>query len=975
MPIFLLLLAWLFGLPAVLHSQQLYYKSFTAENGLPSSEVYQVYEDRKGFLWMCTDRGLVRYDGLNFVYYSISNGLQDNTVFKVWEDNQGLIWILTMYGGLCYYDHNVQQWTRHPANEQILQLLRSFRILGLERDRQGNLWFSAAGNPTENINIYSIPKGRDSIVVHPLASKRSNAQSQLLVEIDSGIYLPVGMEHMMRLEIENPTILWEQDTLNGWPVIVQGEQGNCTCQRLRGGQWLCLQRRQVSRYDQAKGYVSSSQIPDSVGNIVGAHEDQAGNIWLATRRGLLCYPKGLLNQAPLCQFPDMSITNIFEDSEQNKWISTMGEGVLFVPPLNVQTYRFNYPDAINRKIVRFLEWGDSLLAVNHAGKIFALRSDSFELVFTPPFDRNAQVTEDAIWLDANTIYLSNGLVWDVQGKKPLDKLLPANNISSKRVAKVGQTLIMGYSNGVFLRKPQGQWYNPHLESRVEAIAVQDEQTVLLGTQKGLLRYHLQHDRFESLYPQYSYRIHDLLWHKGYLLMGTGGGGLLIGKGEQVLQIGSKEGLSSDFIYCIFIESDSLLWLGTNQGITRILHWQKSPSQMQLERYNFSSGLPSNSIRDIKRRGDWIWIANEKGVFKLQVSEPKQGRRTRPAFITQLKINGSFLALDSLLQLKAYQNNIEIGFAAVRLRDAHNLSFEYRLEGKDQDWQITRQRSIQYTNLAAGEYTFWLRVVGEDQSKATKIKIIIEPHLTDRWWFRALVFLILLAVLWYYFQQWRLRNQMALQQAQSEQYALRSQMNPHFLFNALNSILYFIHLNDKKGASQYLTKFAKLLRRSLESTQQEFIPLTQELENLQDYMDIERQRLGGTEQEHDFRVEVSPQVKLNQHQIPTMILQPLIENAIVHGLSPKMGARHLWVEVQEVEGQLKISILDNGIGRAAAQERKQRSQHRHQSFGLENIQKRLSVLNYLHKRKMKLEISDLFDEQGQATGTRADFWLG
>ena len=204
-------------------------------------------------------------------------------------------------------------------------------------------------------------------------------------------------------------------------------------------------------------------------------------------------------------------------------------------------------------------------------------------------------------------------------------------------------------------------------------------------------------------------------------------------------------------------------------------------------------------------------------------------------------------------------------------------------------------------------------------------------------------------------------------AETEMAALRSQMNPHFIFNCLNSIQFFTAQNDAERASDYLTKFSRLIRLVLENSKSEKVTLANELETLRLYIEMEIMRF---QQKVHYSIQVDPEIAIESIQIPPLLLQPFVENAIWHGLMHKEQGGTVRVRVQQPRDDLlHIEIRDDGVGRQKAAEYKSKSATKQKSFGMKMTAERIDLINQLYHTRTRVEIIDLTDEQGQPAGTQ------
>lgn len=251
----------------------------------------------------------------------------------------------------------------------------------------------------------------------------------------------------------------------------------------------------------------------------------------------------------------------------------------------------------------------------------------------------------------------------------------------------------------------------------------------------------------------------------------------------------------------------------------------------------------------------------------------------------------------------------------------------------------------------------------------------------RYWLIAGLGIVLLIVVALYLNNRRkqkdnllLKNEIKLQEAEfaskiaeTEMTALRAQMNPHFIFNCLNSIKLYTLENDAQTASDYLTKFSRLIRLVLENSRSEKVTLANELETLQLYIEMEAMRF---KNKVKYQLEVDDEIDIHYIDIPPLLLQPYIENAIWHGLMHKEEGGTVIIKIDlEQEHLLQVSIIDDGIGRAAAAELKSKSATKNKSFGLKMTSERIELINQLYKSKTQVQIEDLVDDNGNTKGTK------
>jgi LytS/YehU family sensor histidine kinase len=280
------------------------------------------------------------------------------------------------------------------------------------------------------------------------------------------------------------------------------------------------------------------------------------------------------------------------------------------------------------------------------------------------------------------------------------------------------------------------------------------------------------------------------------------------------------------------------------------------------------------------------------------------------------------------------------------------------------------------NLAPGRYLFRLKAkVGNSDWRVqqTQLEIIITPPFWKTWWFWTSV-ITALSLLIYLIVKWKVRSvrQKERQKASHEKEllemearALRSQMNPHFIFNCLNSIKSLIQQHEEEKSVTYLTTFSKLIRTLFNNADKKEITLYDELETCKLYLQLEAMRFGSR---FSYTVNIDPTLDLKSLQVPALIIQPFIENAIWHGIVPKKEGGTVDIRVQRENGYVTIVIDDDGIGRTVSQQNRSAGLAEHQSKGVNLTQSRLELDNLLRQRQATLETIDKFDEQGKPAGT-------
>ena len=332
----------------------------------------------------------------------------------------------------------------------------------------------------------------------------------------------------------------------------------------------------------------------------------------------------------------------------------------------------------------------------------------------------------------------------------------------------------------------------------------------------------------------------------------------------------------------------------------------------------------------------------------------------------------------------YENNVDIMYIPRGFSSSDTLIFAWKLEGKFDEWNEVpftlmedRLNLAGLDNLKPGKYIFRVRLkkgTGDWLKNEVALTIIIDPPFWKTWWFWILV-IAGISFLTYGVVKWRVmavrkqereRANHQKELSELEARALRSQMNPHFIFNCLNSIKSLIQQHEEDKSVNYLTTFSKLIRTLFNNADKKEISLYDEIETCKLYLQLEAMRFNT---KFSYAVQVDEKMDLKSIQVPALIVQPFIENAIWHGIVPKGEAGHVELSVVKRDKHVEIIIDDNGIGREASKQNKSASALMHNSKGVNLTQSRLELDNLLRQREARLEIIDKKDNDGLATGTK------
>ena len=449
--------------------------------------------------------------------------------------------------------------------------------------------------------------------------------------------------------------------------------------------------------------------------------------------------------------------------------------------------------------------------------------------------------------------------------------------------------------------------------------------------------------------------------------------------EDSIQYGTRGLVKGDYTAITGAERPFML-LRSENGIV-VYDYLKQQSYL----FNRENGLSSPDSKSLLYIHGYMLIA-ENGSFEyFKLSNLKKYSLALIPRLNTILADTSLVYLNSgddsatITRLPHYQNSISLSFSAQEFIFPERIEYAYQLTPLDNDWHYTNyfNRKISFTNLSPGKYVFRLKAQmqgGNWDTRPVEYIIIITPA----WWqtnlFKICSGLFIIG-LFFYFTRKRIQGirkkeqQKALHEKELlelEAKALRAQMNPHFIFNSMNSIKSLINKNENDKAAGYLTTFSKLIRTLFQNSDKREVSLFEEIETCKLYTQLEKMRFGN---KLEFIFNVDETIDLKDIKLPAMILQPFIENAIWHGLVPKESGGSVIVTIKEKKGSVQCIIEDDGIGRELSKQYQAQYNASHESKGISLTQSRLELDKLLNEREGSIEIIDKINEPGIAEGTK------
>jgi ligand-binding sensor domain-containing protein len=947
-----LLCAMLLRLPSI--AQQHNYKKFDLVDGLPATFVYRVVQDDQSYLWFATDNGVSRYDGTSFKNFTSQNGFPDYGAFHLEKDSKGKMWFLPFNGKICYYEDGRFKIPDIP-------LITEADISWFREDEKGNYWFSSK-EKDGHMYRYDQKEIKTYKIGYPVFTFSELPDGKLIAFTLFGFSTidPVsGMVSNLDIGSKPPNQYFSRFL------------------RLRDKSLLISTHQGIYRIDNSMRMSIVFPFVKDVfqGEVISMYEEDNGDIWIGKHDGARCIKKGQFNPEKADHFLDGNlITSILKDHENNYWF-TSRNGAFNMRSKTTRT--FTTQNGLNINEVSFVTRArDSLYVFLSNGFIYSLSANGK----LKNLDYGAEKFQPATLL---RIYKRpDGKIRALTGKYEL--LLDRAKVEfittdySDLWFNDGKQEWFVDEYGIGKITPEGRkhvHYNTAIMnfSYMNSICVDKQQNAWVGTKYGLYIFNGKEmvDKKKEK-PLFGKSIVEMKRDsEGNIWVATKGNGIYTVCDNEIINYTIKDGLLTDYCNSIMIDSDNNIWISGNYGLNKLV-LDSNRRIREIKVFNKSNSLLSNEVKSTYKEGRMIYVCTTQGLTVLDETNIQPSSVPPPVYITRLVIGSRDTTLQNFYDLDYGTGSMQINYTGISFSPDKNINYRYKMLPVDTGWKYTTLASLEYSSLPPGDYQFLVCAQNSDGvwSKApAALQFHIKTPYWQSWWFRSLVVVSLsfIVLLIFYLRLQSSKNKSAQKRRliEAELQSLRSQMNPHFIFNALNAIQDFVLNNDKENANIYLSKFAGLIRVIMENSKKPFISLNDEIKFLNLYLEIESVRFN---HKFSYTIDIDTKIDRDKTRLPSMILQPYIENSIKHGLAPKKGKGSLLVQIRSERSQLTCIIEDDGIGRKTSAGAK-RAGSNHISRGMETTHERLRLLNQSADLNMNLEIVDLKNAEGEACGTR------
>ncbi len=949
----------------LLHGQSPYFRHLTSKEGLPGSTVYSITQDSSGYIWMGTENGICRFDGVRFRKYSTPS---DRSI----SAND-----LTYNGGSRIYFKNFSNQFFCLENDSIYEIpvpeeygqLREIHLLSeteLVLELDSLLLFDVESKKWGTIPL----PGNYISAVDP--ARRSIFQSGPYGEFIS--YDLDGQKKQLNISTsgEGYNII---KTFEGIPYL------------------LSHSRNEVDRMSEGKPQGVFPQLSSLLnGRMHNIGKDKENKYWILSITGAICFEDDATPYLNGLHFLDGIFTSDFlHDQEGNYWFTTIGNGVYVMYQDDALVYNKENSFLLNDQVKRIevLE-NDELLIATNGDKAYHISAQA-EVLTT--FDTPMGDIESIYVDDQGDVYLESFLYsFDTPDK--WEKYY-AGNTPKNIVGMNADYLLVASGNGAFVKRKRSskaeEWPEGCTPDEFNGFEVQDLHPGTLALRQvrsrdvhyDALNHTIWAGYIDGLYYYHRGKENKLSFPDGSIIatldiepasdngfwVGTVNNGVIFIKNGNIQQhLTTDNGLISNYINVVKHE-DHLLYLGTDMGL-QVYDVASGASRV----FNEQDGLPTNNITDIGLTAGTVWISTLSGLVALPKTFDGYNPFPPRVFLNRISVNGTTYDSD-ITRLAHWQNDISFGFTGIAFRSEAEFSYHYRLLGLDEEWTTVdgKLQEARFFSLPPNAYTFQVKATNEDGVESISIaqySFTIAKPFWLTWWFLTLSILSLIAIISIIFIRRiiRIKREIKLErEIQSAQLdALKLQMNPHFLFNSLTAIQDYILQEKADMASHYVGIFSTLMREILENSRKEFVTIHAEVEMIKKYLELQQVRF---DQKIDYEIILDPGIDIHYECIPPMFAQPFIENSIEHGLFKKAENKITIRFERHSNDQVSITIEDNGIGIDKHVKRES-----HHSLASTIVRERLALIQNITEEKMNLRMGNILDENAKITGFSVNFTL-
>ncbi len=939
---------------------------YSFEDGLPSNTVYQVYKDSKGFLWIATDKGIAKYNGVRFYVYTMFDGLPDNEIYFFKEDHQGRLWMGAANGKLCFYKNGVFHTAQNTPFLKINIDRPHITCITQEYDSSLTIHYY---DQTILVNIY-----KDKVRIIDL----NNVKEPHLF---GGIY--------QRKLTDNRYVIYGR---SGDFVIDSSYNILSTTKR---GYDIKLKMTFLSQnseciINEKFVYDLDLHILKSISNSVFC-KYMIYNVNYYDSNYFFCTGNGLYMNDSICVIKDADVSSVTQDNFGNYWVSTLNSGIYYLRKDFLQTMKYNNVYAGNITYCKLKD--NHIYYVNLENNLFDFYNGKIKTIF----NYEKYIKSDFVHRNSSASYIdndyryynfcdSNNIIIDNITKKNLKIHLYKqdfflwglkNVITDSDKMYVFSRNIVSKVNYNIKHKNNFIDYTLLIDSfereRIYNVSKNKRNEIWYNTAKNI--YKICNDIYpvpQTQFKSFSLKSFDFLGD--HILGYTFSNDLLLFSnvyGKMKVDTIKTEHCVWNKLYKL---NDSMMLISTN-NFDRLLtlhpNYEKKFSLSVIE-----DPLVPLNIDALYVDKNTCYFFKNGSVTSMSLSSLLRKNVAPVLFFSFLKTNRRSYFIQPEIELPFSESkNISISFSSHSFagKDVYYL-YSVTRNGVD-NWRPVAGEELNLINSAYGDYVIKIKAstLGSGYSTPVFFKLrILKPYWAT-WWFISLCVLALILfagfIVWmrilFVLQKNKKKHEQEMKFVKSEYKALNALMNPHFIFNTLNNVQGLFNANDREAANEYLRVFADLIRQNMHNVSKELIPLQREIALVMNYLMLEKLRF---EDKLNYIINVDENIDTSDFMVPPLLIQPLVENSIKHGILPmKEQGGTVMISIYEERNMLCIEVKDNGVG---INHTKKVSGIMHESFGMENIKKRIEQLSIIQNKQITFAISEINDDAGNHLWTIA-----
>lgn len=908
----------------------------SVENGMPANTVYCLFQSRDGYLWAGSDAGLLRYDGLHWRTF-IAKGQKGLAVTGLCQSVSGKIYGYNFAGQVlvCNGD-NVQLLTRPARN--VMNLAVNGRHLCICGEN--------------GVEIFDEQTGE----IQPLTALNNSFGNG---SIPGANNVQVDERGRIWCVTKDKVYCYDKGTVSAYKAVIQpGDEALLHVYHLKvlpDGVWLfSITRGSVYKLD---GNVFRRYVNASFENVLAGRK--VTNVEYADSVLWICTYSGVIRWEPATNrlnvwYDHLALTDVIHDREGNYWFSSLYNGLYRCADLSIIRWDPAGRQEGRTHVTHSTVLGDSSFFVTETGLLYGCVAGGnlFEIARDEIADvqfMHSDPVRDEVFFG------SNGWIQTVRGGKTQPTRMAYASLND--AVSVGRGYYAAGAGGVayFSDKQNANYIQTPVRTRSKEILYNETAKVLwIASNLGLYALDVSQNVTGTirLHLLDTTNIVSLCAGAGQTVYALSSSGTIFrtdlsGRGTAITRL--PPGLHARNIAA----AGDHLFCATNKGL-----WCYTPAGQKTLLADDVFGIGSNDVQQVTIAGETIRLATGRGLVCLPLDF--QWHRASPSFkVTGVAVAGVLHHLAGpRIPEAAYDEKIMICTQMVGFASGGDYFIQYRLAG-DTLWNTVSavDENFSLQGLPSGRNTVQVRLVdhfGHTAGKIIDVRVNVNPPFWQTGYFYAGCIVLLIGVTGGFFT-YRIRRIRKKQTSElrrirlendlrhSRQTALAAQMNPHFIFNVLNSIKGYIYDNDRAQASRYLDSFSDLVRRVLEMSAFSLVKLEDEIALLHSYIELESMLLDG---KFSCKIEVDETIDAQWTRIPSMLVQPFVENAFKHGLRHSKDDKELYLRftMNEARNELQVEITDNGIGLAAAAEMKDKQGKTYASFSTSATENRIALLN-------------------------------